>query len=151
MKLYSTKVDARGGRSGMARSTDGRLEVSLSIPKEIGGDGGRGTNPEQLFAAGYSACFESAVRLVARKRKLPLADDSGISAEVALTRSEAGLFVISVVLEGHFPGLDHDTAATLMKEGHEVCPYSNATRGNIDVELRLRGETAPLHTATAGS
>jgi Ohr subfamily peroxiredoxin len=135
MKMYSTEVTASGGRSGRAYSSDGRLGVALSIPKEIGGDGGAGTNPEQLFAAGYAACFDSALRLVARRQKVTVPEHSTMSAEVALVRTEAGTFALDVVLTGRFPGLDHDTAQELMTVAHTVCPYSNATRGNIQVTL----------------
>jgi Ohr subfamily peroxiredoxin len=141
MKLYSTEVTANGGRSGRATSADGRLAVALSVPREIGGDGGPGTNPEQLFGAGYAACFDSALRLVARQRKQPLPDGSTISANVGLVRTETGNFVLDVVLTGRFPGLATETARALMQAAHGVCPYSNATRGNINVALEVAEAT----------
>jgi osmotically inducible protein OsmC len=144
MKLFSTTVTTTGGRSGHSVSADGRLDVTLSVPKAIGGDDGPGTNPEQLFAAGYSACFDSALRLVARREKIDLGADSRMSAEVGLTRLDGGRFGLSVVLTGHFPALPRDVASRLMAAAHEVCPYSNATRGNIPVDLQVAtgGEAA---------
>jgi len=100
----------------------------------MGGPGGAGTNPEQLFAAGYAACFESAMRVVARKQKMPLADAS-VTGHVSFNVSDQGMFVLSVELHGKVDGLSHEEAEALMRAAHEVCPYSNATRGNIDVKL----------------
>jgi osmotically inducible protein OsmC len=137
MNLFSTTVTTTGGRAGHSVSADGRLDVTLSIPKAIGGDDGPGTNPEQLFAAGYSACFDSALRLVARREKIDLGTDSTMTAEVGLTRLDNGRFGLTVVLTGHFPALTRDVASRLMTAAHEVCPYSNATRGNIPVDLRV--------------
>jgi len=137
MKLFSTTVTTTGGRTGHSVSADGRLDVTLSVPKAIGGDDGPGTNPEQLFAAGYSACFDSALRLVARREKVDLGADSTMTAEVGLTRLETGGFGLSVVLTGRFPTLTHDVASRLMTAAHQVCPYSNATRGNIPVDLQV--------------
>ena len=137
MKLYSTSVTTTAGRTGRAFSSDGRLEISLSVPKAIGGDDGPGTNPEQLFAAGYAACFDSALRLVARREKIDLGADSGMTGEVQLVRLDGGRFGLSVILTGHFPAVSFDVGRALMSKAHEVCPYSNATRGNIPVELRL--------------
>jgi osmotically inducible protein OsmC len=139
MKLYSTTVTTTGGRAGRAFSSDGRLDVALSIPKGIGGDDGPGTNPEQLFAAGYGACFDSALRFVARREKIDLGADARMTAEVALVKQEGILFGLAVVLTGHFPALAPDVAQSLMAAAHKVCPYSNATRGNIEVELRTTG------------
>jgi lipoyl-dependent peroxiredoxin len=147
--LFTTTVTAHGGRSGRIESEDGKLAASLTIPKELGGPGGDGTNPEQLFAAGYAACFESALRLVARKQRLALPDGTAITAQVSLVRSEAALYELSAVLTGHLPGLAPATARALMHAAHQVCPYSNATRGNIQVMLALDETVAPAAIAAA--
>jgi osmotically inducible protein OsmC len=139
MKLYSTTVTTTGGRAGRASSADGRLAVTLSVPKAIGGDDGPGTNPEQLFAAGYGACFDSALRLVARREKIDLDPDARMVAEVGLEKREGGLFGLTVTLTGHFPALAPDVGRSLMTAAHQICPYSNATRGNVAVELRVAG------------
>ena len=135
--LYETTVTAHGGRAGHAESTDGRLAVALSVPQSLGGAGGPGTNPEQLFAAGYAACYDSALRLVARKQKLELAPDAAVTARVSLVRSEVGLYQLAVKLTGRLPGVAPDAARALMETAHQVCPYSNATRGNITVTLAV--------------
>jgi lipoyl-dependent peroxiredoxin len=132
--LYSTSATARGGRTGRVETTDGRFAYSLSMPKELGGPGGEGTNPEQLFAAGYAACFESALRLVARMQKIAV-DDAAITADVSLNKTETGGFALAVALTGHLPGLSPEAARALMQAAHAVCPYSAATRGNIEVAL----------------
>lgn len=134
--LYTATATAHGGREGRATSDDGNLDVSLAMPKGLGGPGGNGTNPEQLFAAGYAACFESALRLVARLKKAPLTD-AHITAKVGLHKTEAGAFKLSVDLVGKLEGLSPEDAKGLMEAAHQVCPYSNATRGNIDVTLAL--------------
>ena len=132
--LYTAHATAHGGRDGHVRSSDGVLDLEVKTPKELGGPGGAATNPEQLFAAGYAACFESALRLVARTQKRPLTDAS-ISASVTLNATEERRYVISVELHGKLEGLSADEARALMDAAHQVCPYSNATRGNIDVKL----------------
>ena len=139
MKLYSTTITTTGGRTGHAVSSDGRIDLTLSIPRAVGGDDGPGTNPEQLFAAGYGACFDSALRLVARREKVDLGPDARMVAEVSLHKLDNGGFGIGVVLTGHFPGLDRDVASRLMNAAHAICPYSNATRGNIRVDLLVAG------------
>jgi Ohr subfamily peroxiredoxin len=131
--LYTAVVTARGGREGHAKSEDGKFDYALSMPKEVGGPGGAGTNPEQLFAAGYAACFESALRLVARMQKRPL-KDVAITARVTLGQVDAS-YRLAVELHGDIQGLSQEDALTLMEAAHQVCPYSNATRGNIDVKL----------------
>jgi len=136
--LYQTSVTAHGGREGRVESSDGILKHGLSIPKGLGGPGGDGTNPEQLFAAGYAACFESALRLVARMQKVQLTDAS-ITATVALNKTEDGKYKLSVELVGNLPGVPHATGRELMRAAHAVCPYSEATRGNIDVKLDVTG------------
>jgi osmotically inducible protein OsmC len=134
--IYTAEATAHGGREGHVKSSDGRLEADLRLPKEMGGPGGEGTNPEQLFAAGYAACFESALRLVARAQKKSL-KDAKITARVTLN-ADGTKYVLSVELEGQIEGVPVEEALSLMHAAHEVCPYSNATRGNIDVKLSAR-------------
>lgn len=134
--LYTAEASATGGRAGHTRSTDGRLDLGLSVPAEIGGDGGSGTNPEQLFAAGYASCFQGALGVVARRQKIELSDDSTITARVGLQKSGLA-FALDVELEGRFPGLTREQGEALMHAAHEVCPYSVATRGNVDVRLKV--------------
>ncbi len=131
--LYTATATATGGRDGRVRSDDGVLDLALTIPKGLGGNGAPGANPEQLFAAGYSACFGSALGLVARMQKVnpgPFA----ITAQVSLDKADAG-FKLRVELHGRFDDLPREQAEALMAAAHGVCPYSNATRGNIDVAL----------------
>jgi osmotically inducible protein OsmC len=123
-----------GGRDGHVKSSDNRIDLDTRMPKEAGGDG-EGTNPEQLFSAGYAACFLGALRLVARNNKIDLDDASGITAQVGFGKDPAGGFGINAHLIGYLPGLEQDAADDLMKQAHQVCPYSKATRGNIDVTL----------------
>jgi Ohr subfamily peroxiredoxin len=132
--LYTAVSTAHGGRDGHVQSSDGILDLDLKTPKEMGGPGGAGTNPEQLFAAGYAACFESAMRAVARKQKHPLTDAS-VTAHVSFNVADEGKFVLSVELHGKVEGSSIEDTLTLMRAAHEVCPYSNATRGNIQVNL----------------
>jgi len=130
--VYTAKTHTTGGReNGSSRSSDGRLDVKLSLP----GAARIGTNPEQLFAAGWSACFESAIGLVARKKKIALADLT-IDAEVDLHLAE-GEYFLSTRLNVHLPGIERDVARALVDEAHQICPYSKATRGNIDVAINL--------------
>jgi lipoyl-dependent peroxiredoxin len=137
--LYTAHAHVTGGRDGHGRSDDGALEVDLRVPKEMGGAGG-GTNPEELFAVGYAACFESALGAVARRRHLD-AGEVSIDSAVSLWPTGDGGFKLSVTLDVSLPAVDdRQTAAELVRAAHEVCPYSNATRGNIDVELLLGGE-----------
>jgi Ohr subfamily peroxiredoxin len=134
--LYVAKATATGsGRGGHVRSSDEVLAADLSVPRELGGAGGSGTNPEQLFAAGYAACFHSALQLVARKQKATL-EGSSVTAEVAIGPNGRG-FGLAVELTVHAPGLDRDRAEALVAAAHQVCPYSHATRGNIDVVARV--------------
>jgi lipoyl-dependent peroxiredoxin len=142
--LYTAQVTARGGREGHVRSSDGLLAADLRVPKEMGGPGGPGTNPEQLFAAGYAACFESALRAIARSQKKPLQETS-ITARVTLNLTDDKRYVLSVELRGRLEGLAEGDALALMRAAHEVCPYSNATRGNV--EVRLLAENAPVAVA----
>jgi Ohr subfamily peroxiredoxin len=131
--LYTAKVRTTGGRDhGAARSSDGHLDVRLSTP----GGAGSGTNPEQLFAAGWSACFESAMGVVAQKRKIALPSDVAVDAEVDLNLKDGGYF-LRARLNVSVPGVERDIAQALVDEAHQICPYSKATRGNIDVEIKL--------------
>jgi lipoyl-dependent peroxiredoxin len=134
--LYTAEATATGGRAGHAASSDGRLTVDLSVPAEMGGDGGPGTNPEQLFAAGYAACFQGAMGVVARREKLSI-DDSTVTARVGIGPMGAA-FGITVELQVHLPAIaDRAAAEDLVAKAHQVCPYSNATRGNVDVTLSV--------------
>ncbi len=138
--LYTARVHTTGGRDkGAARSSDGRLEIQLSVP----GGPGAGTNPEQLFAAGWSACFEGAIAIAARRMNLPPPADLAIDAEVNLNQVEDG-YALSARLTVSMTGLSRDVAQALIETAHQTCPYSKATRGNIDVELVLR-ESGPAY------
>ena len=134
--LYRAQATANGGRDGRAVSSDGVLDVKLTTPRELGGAGGNGTNPEQLFAAGYSACFLGALKFVAAREMVQLPADTSITGDVGIGAIPTG-FGIEVELKISLPGLDADTARALVDKAHVVCPYSNATRGNIDVTLTL--------------
>jgi Ohr subfamily peroxiredoxin len=142
--LYTAEATAHGGREGHVRSSDGILDVDLRPPKEMGGLGGTATNPEQLFAAGYAACFESALRHVARSQRKPLKDAS-ITARVTLNLTVDQRYLLGVELHGHLEGVSRTEAQALMRAAHDVCPYSNATRGNI--EVRLLAESDPVAAA----
>ena len=132
--LYVGEATATGGREGQAASTDGALDVKLSTPRELGGGGGSGTNPEQLFAAGYSACFLGALKFVAGKQKVTLPADTTVTGRVGIGPIPTG-FGIQVELRIKAPGVPRDKLQALVEKAHVVCPYSNATRGNIDVSL----------------
>lgn len=134
--LYRTEATAFGGRDGRAATGDGALDVALTIPKELGGPGGAGTNPEQLFAAGYAACFLGAVKLVARQRKIALPADAAVTAAVGLGAVTVG-YGLEVDLRVHLAGIDRATAEEIVAGAHERCPYSHATRGNIAVRLSI--------------
>jgi len=135
--LYTATATAKGGREGHIHSSDGVLDFDLKVPKELGGPGGAGSNPEQLFAAGYSACFEGAVRYVAGQRKIALKDAS-VTGHVGIGPREPTGFGIAVQLEVSLPGLDRAVAQDLIDTAHrDICPYSHATRGNVDVEIVL--------------
>ncbi|QEM80261.1 organic hydroperoxide resistance protein [Halomonas binhaiensis] len=134
--LYRAEATAVGGREGNAESSDGVLKVQLSTPKELGGAGGPGTNPEQLFAAGYSACFLGALKFVAANEKVTLPNDTSITGKVGIGAIPTG-FGIEVDLHISLPGLPPEQAQALIDKAHVVCPYSNATRNNIDVRLHL--------------
>ncbi len=134
--LYTAKVRAEGGRAGSVVSSDGLLDLKLAMPKSLGGSEGA-TNPEQLFAAGYAACFENAMMYLARQQGLQL-QGTAVDATVTLSSTEAGPFVLGVALGIEVGGLSQADAEKLVAEAHEVCPYSNAVRGNIDVQLHTR-------------
>lgn len=134
--LYQTQASATGGRNGHVVSADGVLDLKLAIPREMGGPGGALSNPEQLFAAGYAACFDSALAFVAAQRKLKLAGTQ-VVATVGIGQNGSGGFGLAVKLEVTIPDLPRDEAEALLAQTHTVCPYSNALRGNVDVELVL--------------
>jgi Ohr subfamily peroxiredoxin len=134
---YTTKATATGGRDGSARSEDGVLDVKLSTPKALGGAGGDGTNPEQLFAAGYSACFIGALKAVGAGMKIKVPAETTVTATVGIGPRSEGGFGITADLLVTLPGLDREEAQKLVDAAHQVCPYSNATRGNVNVGLTL--------------
>ena len=134
--LYTAHAKATGGRDGRAVSSDGVLDVKLTTPKELGGGGGAGTNPEQLFAAGYSACFIGAIKFVAGRDKIKLPSEVSIDGSVGIGPIPNG-FGIEVTLKVSLPGMPRAEAEALVQKAHIVCPYSNATRGNIDVRLEV--------------
>ncbi|MFZ4758315.1 MAG: organic hydroperoxide resistance protein [Burkholderiaceae bacterium] len=134
--LYRAEATATGGRDGKATTPDGTLQLALSTPRELGGAGGAGTNPEQLFAAGYSACFLGAMKFIAMQKKVALPADTSITGKVGIGQIPAG-FGIEVELKVSIPGMDRAAAEALVHAAHQVCPYSNATRGNIEVTLTV--------------
>jgi Ohr subfamily peroxiredoxin len=134
--LYTAHATSTGGREGTSKSSDGVLDLKLTTPKEMGGAGAVGTNPEQLFAAGYSACFIGAMKYVAMTQKVALPADTSINADVGIGPIPAG-FGIQVALHVTIPGMDKAAAEKLVHAAHQVCPYSNATRGNIEVTLTV--------------
>lgn len=134
--LYKASATSTGGRDGHARSSDGILDVKLTTPKELGGAGGAATNPEQLFAAGYSACFIGALKFVGGQQKVSIPADTSIRAEVGIGQIPGG-FGLDIDLHINLPGLDQALANDLVTQAHQVCPYSNATRDNVDVRLHV--------------
>ena len=138
--LYTAKTHTTGGRDGASRSSDGRLDVKLTSP----GKAGNGTNPEQLFAAGWSACFEGAMGLAAQKMKVTLPPETAIDADVDLVLTD-GAYSLKARLNVSIPGVDREVAQRLAEAAHQTCPYSKATRGNIDVEVTARSATAVKH------
>jgi Ohr subfamily peroxiredoxin len=139
--LYTAEATAVGGRDGGVKSADGVLDLSLAVPKELGGPGGAKTNPEELFAAGYSACFHSALKLVASKAKVNV-HDSTVTARVGIGPNDAGGFGLEVELDVVLPKADLESAESVVRAAHQVCPYSNATRGNIPVKLTVAASGA---------
>jgi osmotically inducible protein OsmC len=135
--LYRTSATATGGRDGQARSEDGKVQVLLSTPKELGGAGGPGTNPEQLFAAGYSACFIGALKVAGQQLKTEVPAGTSIKATVGIGPRSEGGFGITAALEINLPGVGREAAQRLVETAHQICPYSNATRNNVDVQLTI--------------
>jgi osmotically inducible protein OsmC len=135
--LYTANATATGGREGRGVSSDKALDVALSTPKELGGAGGAGTNPEQLFAAGYAACFLSAMKMVGGAMKTPVPADASVEAAIGIGPNADGGFSLTAKLAVKTPGMDQAAAQAVVDKAHQVCPYSNATRGNIDVQLTV--------------
>ncbi len=145
-RLYTAEATAYGARTGAVSSSDGRLDLELSRPREMGGDGGPGTNPEQLFAAGYAACFHSAMRFAVRELGLPAGslEGSHVTARVHFLKEPPANFGLEVDLEFTAPRLDAEQARAVMERAHRICPYSKATAGNVDVRLHVaEGASVP--------
>jgi Ohr subfamily peroxiredoxin len=140
-RLYTAEATVKGGRDGHGRSSDGILDLDIRPPKEMGGSG-EGTNPEELFALGYGACFQSAMGVVGRRMKVDTSS-SKITSRVTIGTTDAGGFGLAVELDVTIPDVDAETAARVVRAAHEVCPYSNATRGNIEVSLAVDGVRLP--------
>jgi len=135
--IYTAAATSTGdGRTGHVRSSDGVLDFDLAVPKEMGGTGGARTNPEQLFAAGYAACFHSALRGVARRERIDLTD-TAITVDVGIGQLDTGGYGLTVAIEAELPSVGQDKARELLDAAHQICPYSNATRGNINVTLTV--------------
>jgi Ohr subfamily peroxiredoxin len=135
--LYSTTATATGGRDGEAATKDGSFKVKLSTPKELGGAGGAGNNPEQLFASGWSACFIGAMKFVGSQKKQPVPADTTVTTTIGIGPRSEGGFGLTAKLDVSLPGMDKAAAKALVEEADQVCPYSNATRNNIAVELNV--------------
>ncbi len=135
--LYTTSARATGGRDGHSATLDGTLDVKLTTPKELGGAGGPGNNPEQLFATGYAACFIGAMKFVGSQTGVKVPAETAITSTVGIGPRSEGGFGLTVALAIELPGLDRKVAEELVEKAHQVCPYSNATRGNIDVQLTV--------------
>jgi lipoyl-dependent peroxiredoxin len=134
---YTTTATATGGRDGRAATKDGSFDVKLATPKELGGGGGQGNNPEQLFAAGYAACFLGAMKFVASQGGPKVPDNATVTSTVGIGPRSEGGFGITVALDVSLPGVDKQQAQQLVEKAHQVCPYSNATRNNVDVKLNV--------------
>ena len=134
---YTTSATATGGRDGRAATKDGSFDVKLATPKELGGGGGQGNNPEQLFAAGYAACFLGAMKFVASQGGPKVPDNATVTSTVGIGPRSEGGFGITVALDVSLPGVDKQQAQQLVEKAHQVCPYSNATRNNVDVKLNV--------------
>jgi len=134
--LYTAHATSTGGREGTSKTSDGSLNVKLTTPKELGGNGAAGVNPEQLFAMGYSACFIGAIKAVGMQTKTQIPADTSINASVGIGPIPQG-FGLQVALEVHIPGMEKSQAQALVEKAHQICPYSNATRGNIEVKLSV--------------
>ena len=136
-KIYTAKATATGGRNGHVKSSDGALDADVRVPKEMGGPSGAYLNPEMLFAAGYAACFDSALSLIIRTEKVQ-AGTTTVTADVSIGKLDNGGFGLAVTLEIEVPGVEKATATELVNKAHQVCPYSNTTRGNIEVQLIVK-------------
>ena len=136
-KLYEASSTAVGGRKGHVTSDDKKIDMELSTPKGLGGEGGKGTNPEQLFGSAYAACFGSAIQLVAESEKMELGDDMSVTATIEIGKTKEGNLQLKATLDCYLPGVDVETGEALVNKAHEVCPYSRATRDNITVTLNL--------------
>ncbi|WP_373894633.1 organic hydroperoxide resistance protein [Virgibacillus natechei] len=135
--LYTASSTVRGGRNGRVVSDDNNINMQLTMPKTLGGPGGEGTNPEQLFSAGYAACFDSALNMAARQKRIKI-DETQVKASVSIGKDTDGGFALAVQLDVHIPKVDQNTAEELVELAHQICPYSKATRGNIEVNLNLK-------------
>jgi Ohr subfamily peroxiredoxin len=134
--LYTATAIAEGGRAGHVSVEDGPIDLDLSVPKSMGGDGGDGTNPEQLFGSAYAACFGGAIQAIADNKKIEL-EEISVTAHISFNKDDDGGFLLSAVLDAYLPGVDQETGEDLINSAHEICPFSKATRDNIDVELNL--------------
>lgn len=134
---YKTSATAIGGRDGRTRTEDGKIDLQIAVPKELGGPGGEGTNPEQLFAAGYAACFLGAVKLAGHQLKVPIPADAAVTATVGIGPRSEGGFGITADLGVRLPGVDQTQAQQVVELAHQICPYSNATRNNVDVPVNV--------------
>ena len=139
-RLYTAEATAWGGREGRAASSDGNVDVQLVVPSELGGPGGPGTNPEQLLATAWAGCFHSALKIVARRQKVDVSE-SAVTVRVGLGADDAGGFGLSADIEAELPGVPRDDAVALVEAAHAVCPFSNATRDNVDVHLEVTDES----------
>lgn len=135
--LYEASSTAVGGRNGHVTTEDGKIDMELSVPKGLGGDGGKGTNPEQLFGSAYAACFGSALQMIAEDRSIDLTEDMSVTANIEIGKTKDGDLQLRAVLDCYLPGVDVETGEELVNKAHEVCPYSRATRDNITVTLNL--------------
>lgn len=136
--LYTASSTVRGGRNGRVISDDKIIDMPLVMPKSLGGAGGEGTNPEQLFSAGYAACFDSALNLAARKQRTKIGETE-VKAQVSIGKDTDGGFALTVALDVKIPGVEQEVAEQLVESAHQICPYSKATRGNIAVDLKAKG------------
>ncbi|MCG2420432.1 organic hydroperoxide resistance protein [Aequorivita sp. F47161] len=136
-KLYEASSTAVGGRTGHVTSDDKKIDMELSVPKGLGGEGGKGTNPEQLFGSAYAACFGSAIQLVAENEKIDLSDDMSVTATIEIGKTKEDNLQLQATLDCYLPGVDVETGEDLVNKAHKVCPYSRATRDNITVTLNL--------------
>lgn len=135
--LYEASATAVGGRKGQVSTDDGKLDLELSVPKGLGGDGGKGTNPEQLFGSAYAACFGGALQMVAESKQVKMSDDTSVTANIELGKTKDGDLQLRATLDCYLPGVDLETGEELVNMAHEVCPYSRATRDNVTVTLNL--------------